>query len=57
MEYYKRTYCYEEIWRHFEKHLYNDEENIFFSVYGDYERQAIMLFIKYCYEQSILDIL
>ena len=53
MEYYKRSYCYEEIWSHFEKHLHNDEENIFFSVYGCYERQEIMRFVKHCYDSKI----
>lgn len=51
--YYKRTFCYEEIWSRFEKHLWNDEQNIFFSVYGPYERQEVMRFVKHCYDAQV----
>lgn len=49
-QYYKRSYCYQEIWSHFESHLWNEDENIFFSVYGSYERNEVMIFIKHCHE-------
>lgn len=53
MEYYCRSFCYEEIWSHFSQHLWHDEDQIFFSVYGNSERQEIMKFIKYCYDAQI----
>lgn len=53
MDYYRRSFCYEEIWSHLENHMWHDEDNIFFSVYGGYEKQEIMCFIKYCHEAQL----
>jgi hypothetical protein len=53
LDYYRRTHCYDEIWFHFERYLFDDENNIFLSVYGNAERKEIMQFINYCYDVKI----
>lgn len=53
MSYYLRSYCYEEIWSHFSQYLWDDEDQIYLSVYGNRERQEIMSFVKYCHDDQI----
>lgn len=50
LNYYRRSFCYDEIWQYFRKNLFDDEDNVFFSVYGGYETREILLFVKYCHE-------
>lgn len=50
LNYYRKSFCYDEIWQYFRNNLFYDEDNVFFSVYGGYETREITLFVKYCHE-------
>lgn len=50
LNYYRRSFCYDEIWQYFRKNLFDDEDNVFLSVYGGYETREIMLFVKHCHD-------
>jgi hypothetical protein len=53
LDYYRRTFCYEEIWEHFQKYLWNDESSIYFSAYGEGERFEMMKFVKFCHDAQL----
>lgn len=53
IDYYRRDFAYEEIWGNFESYLYDEEESIFFSLFGNYNLKEIRLFVKYCHEAYI----
>lgn len=49
--YYRKSFCYEEIWSKFENTLYDDETAIYFSPFGFYDIAPITAFVKFCYEE------
>ena len=53
LDYYRRTFAYDEIWEQYESELYCEENSIFISLYGNYEIREIVSFVKYCHEAHV----
>ena len=53
IDYYRRSFAYDDIWEQLSSELYCEEESIFFSVYGNYEIREIIAFVKYCHEAHV----
>ena len=53
IEYYRKTYCYEEIWKRFENTLYREEEVVYLSLYGFYDLIHVERFLKMCHTRYI----
>ena len=52
LNYYRKTFAYEEIWNRYSKYLYNDENAIYLSLYGQYDSTTLLKFIKYCFDKA-----
>lgn len=52
INYYRRTFCYEDIWEHFSSNLWNDEDQIYFSIFRNSDNELMQLF-KYCYDAHV----
>lgn len=55
IDYYRRTFAYEEIWDNYENYLFNDEEAIYFTVFGGRDIKEPTQFIKMCHEAFVKD--
>ena len=55
IEYYRRAFAYEEIWDNYETYLFNDEEAIYFTVFGGKDIKEPTQFIKMCHEAFVKD--
>lgn len=55
IEYYRRAFAYEEIWNNYETYLFNDEEAIYFTVFGGKDIKEPTQFIKMCHEAFVKD--
>jgi hypothetical protein len=53
IDYYRRSFAYDDIWEQLSSELYCEEESIFFSVYGNYEIREIIAFVKYCHAAHV----
>lgn len=53
LDYTRRTLCYKEIWGRYEEYLWESSKSIYFSVYGYYERNELMTFVKHCHEAQV----
>ena len=51
--YYRQDYCYHEIWQKFEHTLYDDDDIVYLSLFGPYDRTVIMNFVKMCHEKYV----
>lgn len=47
-DYYRKTFCYEEIWDKIRRFLDDEKEIVYLSLYGGYETFEAMKFVKYC---------
>lgn len=47
IEYYRRTFCYEDIWDPISWSLYDDNQIVYLTLFGNYESQEIRLFAKH----------
>lgn len=59
IEYYRRTFAYDEIWNMFETYLYNDDKIVFLSLFSEFERHILSAFVKnceQCAEEKLKDI-
>ena len=48
IEYYRRTFAYNEIWGMFETYLYNDDKIVFSSLFSQFESHILNAFVKNC---------
>lgn len=48
--YWRKSFCYEEIWKKFEDTLYNDDDAIYLSLFGYYDVLAVNRFVKSCFD-------
>lgn len=58
-EYERKSLCYDEIWSHFSKFLYNDSSCVYLSLLGGYELREVYNFISECkkhYEEWLKEI-
>ena len=46
--YYRKTFCYDEIWELFSQFLYQEEKVVYLSLYGGYELYEASKFCGYC---------
>ena len=53
IDYYRRSFAYDEIWEQIEHELYCEEESIYISLYGNYEIREIVSFVKLCHEAHV----
>jgi hypothetical protein len=54
LEYYRRTYCYEEIWNMFEHTLYNDEDVVYLTLFNNNamgDMKEISQFVVECFKK------
>ena len=49
-DYYRKTFCYDEIWDLIDKFLYHESQVVYLSLYGGYEIYEASVFCKYCQE-------
>lgn len=50
LEYYRRSFAYEEIWSFCERYLYHEEDVVYVSMFGSYEISEQIGFVKKCKE-------
>jgi hypothetical protein len=50
LEYYRRSFTYDEIWKMCEKYLYHEEEVVYISMFGFYEIAEQIGFVHKCRE-------
>lgn len=48
LDYYRRTFAYEEIWGMCERYLYHEEDVVYISMFGFYEISEQIGFVKKC---------
>lgn len=53
INYCRRSFAYDEIWKHVGGEMYSENEAIFLSLYGNYEICEIISFVKHCHEAQI----
>lgn len=49
-DYYRKTFCYDEIWEMFSQYLHNESQVVYLSLYGGYELYEASQFCGYCQE-------
>lgn len=47
-DYWRKSFAYDEIWEMFESYLYNDEQCVYTSMFGGYERYKVSAFVQRC---------
>ena len=47
LEYYRKTFVYEEIWEKFENTLFDDDSVIYLSLFGSYDYHPLGVFVKH----------
>ena len=47
LEYYRKTFAYEEIWEKFENTLFDDDSVIYLSLFGSYDYRPLGIFVKH----------
>ena len=50
LDYYRRSFAYDEIWRMCEGYLYHEEDVVYISMFGGYEISEQIGFVKKCKE-------
>ena len=53
LDYYRKAYCYEEIWARYEHTLYDDDSVVYLALYGFYDTLHLTKFLKMCHERYI----
>ena len=53
LDYQRRFLCYRKIWKIVSKYIVNENDAVFFSMYGQYSVRQIYQFIKFCHEEQI----
>ena len=53
LQYFRRTFAYDEIWGMYKNTLYDDEDAIYIALYGGYEFAKVESFVKYCHEHQV----
>ena len=51
--YYRKTYCYEEIWNRYQNTLYVEDSIVYLTLYGYYDLIHIEKFLKRCHDKYI----
>lgn len=51
IDYVRKSVCYQTIWEDFEKYLYDEENIVYFSAFGNYEDLTLFEFCRYCFEE------
>lgn len=47
-QYYRKTFCYDEIWDKIDRFLYQESLIVYLSLFGGYELHEATIFCKYC---------
>ena len=53
LNYHRRALCYNEIWSHFSNNLFNDDDQIYFSLFSSSDLQTLTKLLKYAHEAYV----